>query len=64
MVQRLQLISLQIKTQTSAILDAYTTVSETLPSMIQSIQTINDIMKEMNINIADDEERQQKERIL
>ncbi|CAF2962996.1 unnamed protein product [Rotaria sp. Silwood2] len=61
MVQGWQLINLQIKTQAEAISDVYTTVSETLPVIIQSIQTINYVMKEMNGNTINDNERQAKE---
>jgi hypothetical protein len=63
MVQAWHLINLQIKTQAEAISDVYTTVSDTLPPIIQAIQTINHVMKEMNRNTADDNERQQKERM-
>jgi hypothetical protein len=61
MAQGWQLINLQIKTQAEAISDIYTTVSETLPPIIQSIQIINNTIKETNGNPADDNERIPKE---
>ena len=61
MVQGWQLINLQIKTQAEAISDVYATVAETLPSMIQSIQIINQVVKELNGNTTNDNERQARE---
>jgi hypothetical protein len=63
MVQVWQLINLQIKTQAEVISDVYSTVSDILPPMIHSIQTINHVMKEMNACTADDNERQRKEQM-
>ncbi|CAF4523769.1 unnamed protein product, partial [Rotaria socialis] len=46
MTQSWQLINLQFKTQAEAIVDIYTTISEILPPVVQSLQTINQISQE------------------
>ncbi|CAF2200092.1 unnamed protein product [Rotaria magnacalcarata] len=58
-----ELINLQFKTQAEAIVDIYTTLSESLPPAIQSIQTINHAMKESNKFETGENERQRKELI-
>ncbi|CAF2957380.1 unnamed protein product [Rotaria sp. Silwood2] len=61
LAQGWQLINLQFKTQAEAIVDIYTTLSEILPPVIQSIQTINHAVKETNKFDTDENERQRKE---
>lgn len=57
MTQTWQLVHLQMKSQTDAITNLYTTVNETLIPIIQSIQTISSVMKKLNQNLKDKEEQ-------
>ncbi|CAM4980825.1 unnamed protein product [Rotaria socialis] len=61
MTQSWQLINLQFKTQAEAIVDIYTTISEILPPVVQSLQTINQVIEEINRNVIDENERQRKQ---
>jgi hypothetical protein len=57
MTQTWQLIHLQMKSQSDAITNLYTTVKETLTLIIQSIQTISNVMKRINRNLEDKDEQ-------
>ncbi|CAF2035024.1 unnamed protein product [Rotaria magnacalcarata] len=61
LAQGWQIINLQFKTQAEAIVEIYTILSEILPPVLQSIQTINHVIKETNKFDTDENERQRKE---
>ena len=63
-VQEWQLFNLQIKTEAEAISHIYTTVAGILPPMIQSIQIMNQVMKEMNGDTVNNNERQARENMI
>jgi membrane-associated HD superfamily phosphohydrolase len=61
MTQTWQLIHLQMKSQSDAVTNLYTTVKETLKPIIQSIQTISNVMKRIKRNLEDKDEQQLNE---
>lgn len=61
MTQTWQLIHLQMKSQSDAVTNLYSTVKETLTPIIQSIQTISNVMKKLNRNLEDKDEQQLNE---
>jgi hypothetical protein len=58
MTQTWQLIHVQMKSQSDAITNLYTTVNETLTPIIQSIQTMSNVMKSLSRKLDDKDEQQ------
>ncbi|CAF4373138.1 unnamed protein product, partial [Rotaria magnacalcarata] len=61
MAQSWQLFNFQSKTQTDAIADIYMTLADVIPSIMNSMQNFNHILKDINKNITNDNERQQRD---
>ncbi|CAF3612059.1 unnamed protein product [Rotaria socialis] len=64
MAQSWQLLNFQSKTQTDAIADIYMTLSDGIPSIMDSMQNFNHILKDINKNITNDNERQQRDFVI
>ncbi|CAF4233481.1 unnamed protein product, partial [Rotaria magnacalcarata] len=64
MAQSWQLFNFQSKTQTDAIADIYMTLADVIPSIMNSMQNFNHILKDINKNITNDNERQQRDFVI